>query len=128
MRVSDSYRDFVLDQLTGLPGLRPRAMFGGIGLYAGEHFFGILAADVLFLKVDDTNRADYETLGSSPFKPYADRPMTMPYYDVPAQVLEDPETLREWASRSIAIAKASTKARRPRARHPQPRAKRANAR
>jgi DNA transformation protein len=104
MRVSDSYRDFVIDQLAGLPGLRPRAMFGGIGLYAADHFFGIVAADVLYFKVDDTNRSDYEARGARPFTPYDDRPMTMPYYAVPIEVLEDPETLRQWARRSIAIA------------------------
>ena len=64
MRVSASFRDFVLDQLSNVDGLRARAMFGGVGLYAEDVFFGILAADVLFLKVDDTNRREYETAGS----------------------------------------------------------------
>jgi len=32
----DSFKDFVLDQLGGLPGLRARRMFGGTGLYAGD--------------------------------------------------------------------------------------------
>ena len=53
MRVSSNVREFVLDQLAGLDGLRARAMFGGVGLYAGEVFFGIVAAEVLYFKVDD---------------------------------------------------------------------------
>jgi DNA transformation protein and related proteins len=73
MRVSASFREFVLDQLAGLDGLRARAMFGGVGLYAHDVFFGIVAADELFFKVDDTNRRKFETAGSVPFKPYADR-------------------------------------------------------
>lgn len=60
-------------------------MFGGIGLYAEDHFFGILAADVLYFKIDDTNRGDDEAAGARPFKPYADLPMTMPYFNVPAR-------------------------------------------
>ena len=110
MHVSASFREFVLDQLAGLDGLRARAMFGGVGLYAEEVFFGILADDVLFFKVDDANRSEYETAGSSPFKPYADRAMTMPYYNVPIVVLEDAVMLGEWAARAVAAAKTAKSA------------------
>src|SRR5258705_1718108 len=105
MRVSASFREFVLDQLAGVEGLRGRAMFGGVGLYAGDVFFGIVAADVLFFKVDDTNREEYEAAGSSPFKPYSDRAMTMPYYRVPIVVLEDAVMLCEWAARAVVVAR-----------------------
>ena len=44
-------------------------MFGGVGLYAGEIFFGILAGDTLFLKVDDTTRQAYEHAGATPSSP-----------------------------------------------------------
>ena len=104
MRVSGKVRDFVLDQLAGLDGLRAQAMFGGVGLYADEVFFGIVAADVLYFKVDDSTRAEYEAAGSKPFKPYADRAMTMPYYAVPVDVLESAPTLVEWARRAVAAA------------------------
>ena len=110
MRVSAGFRDFVLDQLAGLDSLRARALFGGVGLYAADVFFGILAADVLFFKVDDTNRREYETAGSSPFKPYADRAITMPYYNVPIVVLEDAVALGEWAARAVAVAKTAKRA------------------
>jgi DNA transformation protein len=107
MRVSASFREFVLDQLAGLDGLRARAMFGGVGLYAHDVFFGIVAADELFFKVDDTNRREYETAGSLPFKPYADRAMTMPYYRVPLVILEDAAMLGEWAARAVAVAESA---------------------
>ena len=107
MRVSASFRDFALDQLSGVDGIRAKAMFGGVGLYAQEVFFGILAADVLFLKVDDTNRCEYEAAGATPFTPYADRAMTMPYYNVPIHVLEDAVALGEWAARAIQVAKTA---------------------
>jgi DNA transformation protein len=54
-----------------------RSMFGGVGLYAGGVFFGILAANTLYLKIDDSNRAHYESEGMSAFKPFSDQPMTM---------------------------------------------------
>ncbi len=94
-------------------------MFGGVGLYAGDVFFGIVAADVLYFKVDDSTRAAYEAAGSTPFKPYADRAMTMPYYAVPVEVLESAPTLVEWARRAVGV--ASAQSRKPKAR-PKPRA------
>src|SRR5262249_29414563 len=109
MRVSASFREFVLGQLASLDGLRARAMFGGVGLYADDVFFGIVAADELFFKVDDTNRPEYETAGSVPFKPYADRPMTMPYYRVPLVVLEDATMLGQWAMRAVAVTEADSR-------------------
>lgn len=119
LRVSPDVRDFVLDQLSGLRGLRAQAMFGGVGLYADEVFFGIVAADVLYFKVDDSTRAVYEAKGSQPFTPYGDRATTMQYYAVPAGVLESPPTLIEWARRAIAAALA-TKTPKPRAQSRKP--------
>ena len=107
MHVSASFREFVLDQLAGVDGLRAQAMFGGVGLYAEDVFFGIVAADVLFFKVDDTSRREYEDAGSSPFRPYADRAMKMPYYNVPIVVLEDAVMLGEWAARAVAVARTA---------------------
>ena len=104
MRVTDGFRAFVLEQLAGMESVRPRAMFGGIGLYADDVFFGILAADVLYLKVDDSNRAIYETESMPAFQPYAGQPTTMSYYQVPARVLEDGDELTAWARTSVRVA------------------------
>ncbi len=106
MRVSDGFRTFVLDQLSGVNALRTKSMFGGIGLYSNEAFFGIVASDTLYFKVDDSNRSQYEAAGSRPFCPFKDRPMSMSYYIVPVHILEAAPTLVEWARRSIAIAVA----------------------
>ena len=39
-----------------------------------------------------------------PFQPFPDRPTTMSYYELPPELLEQPEELEAWARRSIAIA------------------------
>jgi DNA transformation protein len=107
LRVSDGFKSFVLDQLEELGSVVPRSMFGGIGLYRDGVFFGIIAGDVLYLKVDDANRPDFERAGSRPFKPYRHRPVTMQYYAVPVEVLESPIELAAWARRSVAAAERS---------------------
>jgi DNA transformation protein len=106
MRVSEGFRAFAIEQLAGVANLRSRAMFGGVGLYAGDVFFGLLARDVLYLKVDDSTRGRYEAAGMTPFRPYADRPVTMSYYEVPAEVLEDTEELTRWARGALRAAAA----------------------
>jgi DNA transformation protein and related proteins len=112
LRVTPEFRAFVLDQLGAVPQLRSRAMFGGVGLYSGERFFGIVAADELFFKVDDNNRGAYEAAGSEPFRPVADRPVSMSYFRVPIEVLEDPSELTEWARAAIRAANAVPKLKR----------------
>jgi DNA transformation protein len=74
---SSGFEAFVLDQLCGLGDVTARKMFGGVGLYCDGWFFGIIARDELFLKVDSRTRGAYETAGSHPFRPYSDRPTTM---------------------------------------------------
>ena len=56
LAVSKSYQQFVLDQFEELGEVTPRAMFGGVGLYWRDVFFGIMARDALYLKVNDSNR------------------------------------------------------------------------
>ncbi len=79
-------------------------MFGGTGLYCDDVFIGIIARDRLYLKVDESNRPDYERHGMEAFKPYPDRPGTMHYYEVPVGVLESALDLLAWARQSIAAA------------------------
>lgn len=111
LRVTAEFRDFVLDQLTRVPELRARRMFGGIGLYSGRLFFAILAADELFFKVGDSNRARYEAAGSEPFRPLANakRAVSMSYWRVPIEILEDPAELTEWARAAIEVAAQAKK-------------------
>jgi DNA transformation protein len=69
--------------------------------------FGVVADDVAYLKVDDSNREDFVKAGASPFNPYPDKVKTtvMSYYEIPADVLENPKVLTEWAQRSLDVAR-----------------------
>ncbi|MHC4843515.1 MAG: TfoX/Sxy family protein [Planctomycetota bacterium] len=104
MSVSDEYITYVLDQLAGLGEVESRRMFGGAGIYCNGLFFAIIADDVLYFKVDDTNRAEYEEAGMEAFKPFPDKPEVMSSYQVPVEVLENRDRLAEWASKSMNVA------------------------
>ena len=103
LAVSKSYRQFVLDQFEELGEVTPRAMFGGVGLYWRDVFFGIIARDALYLKVNDSNRREYVRRGMKPFEPYPNRRGTLHDARVPLPVLESPVELARWARRSIQV-------------------------
>jgi DNA transformation protein len=109
MAVTDEYLTYVIDQLEALGPVRYKRMFGGAGLYFEGLFFGLIADDILYFKVDDSNRADYEVEGMGPFKPFPDKKEVMQYYEVPIDVLENKETLRNWAEKAVAVAELKAK-------------------
>jgi len=123
LSVSTDFHHFVLEQLAQLRGVTSRRMFGGIGLYWDGLFFGLIDDDVLYLKVDDSNRADYTSRGMDAFRPFKDKPLySMTYYQVSAEVLEEAELLVQWTRRSCAVALATREAPRTRRKPGKPRA------
>lgn len=101
----NTFKEFVLDQLRSLPELRAKAMFGGHGLYSGANFFGILIQGQLYFKVDEASRAAYAERGMKPFTyTKAKKLMTMNYWEVPPEILEDTEQAVTWANQSIRLA------------------------
>jgi DNA transformation protein len=105
MSVSPSFRTFVIEQLSRVrKDIRTRSMFGGVGIYAGELFFALIDEDLVYFKVDDTNRSTFENRGMRPFMPGGEGGEVMQYYQVPEDVLEDVEELRSWMEGAIDVA------------------------
>jgi DNA transformation protein and related proteins len=111
MAVSDEFVDYVVEQFAPWSAVSVRKMFGGAGLYREETMFAVIAEDVAYLKVDDSNREDFVRAGSSPFEPYPDKIKTTirTYYEIPADVLENPDELARWADRSWLVARKKRK-------------------
>lgn len=104
MAVTSGYKTFVIEQLERIVPINARSMFGGVGLYAEDLFFALIADDRLYFKVDDTNRPDYEQAGMDAFRPYDDD-RAMQYYEVPIDVLEDTDQLQVWVTKAVAVAR-----------------------
>ncbi len=109
MAVSEGYREFVMEQLDGLGEVTGRRMFGGYGIYCDGLFFALIDDDTLYLKVDESNRGDFEERGLEPFRPYPDKPVSLGYYQVAPEVLEDADELHRWARRSLEVARRKKK-------------------
>ena len=96
---TDTFRDFVLEQLAALQGLRCRSMFGGYGLYSGEHFFGIVHDGRLYFKTNSINLQDYSSRNCPVFAP-SEKQVLQNYREVPVEILEDAESLVNWAEKA----------------------------
>ena len=76
-------------------------------------FFALIADDVLYLKVDDDNRPEFEARGMPPFRPFGEGGEVMQYYQLPEELLEDPEAMKPWVEKAIAVAARKKKGRKP---------------
>jgi DNA transformation protein len=111
MAVQPQFLAYLLEQLAGVRGLRSRRMFGAMGLYGDDVFFGLVDDDTVYFKTDESNIALFRERGMPRFMPFPDRPVTtLGYHQVPADVIEDPELLVDWARRSVKVALAAKSA------------------
>ncbi len=86
-------------RLAGLDDITTRRMFGGVGVFASGKMFALGDSQaVIFFKVGSDNRADHDAAGAAQHS-------RMPYFQVPAGVLDDDQALTNWAQDSIALAK-----------------------
>lgn len=108
----NSFVVYVLDQLAPIGNIRSRKMFGGYGIYKDDIFFALVADDVLYFKVDESNRLLFEAHGSKPFTYVGKegKPTSLNYWEVPADVLENTEILSTWVAAALAVAMNAKKA------------------
>jgi DNA transformation protein and related proteins len=103
----DGFKNYILDQLRDLEDLYCRAMFGGFGLYAGEVFFGIIHKGRLYFKTDEKTREAYRIQAMEPFRPNG-KQILKTYFEVPADVMEDPVEILEWAKRAARCGRSTS--------------------
>ncbi|MES2957664.1 MAG: TfoX/Sxy family protein [Pseudomonadota bacterium] len=97
--------DHCLELLAPLGAVRARRMFGGHGLYCDDLFFGLIARERLYLKVDTHSQAGFADAGCEPFVYDAKgRRSTMGYWSVPAEAMESPTLMQPWARQALAAA------------------------
>jgi len=93
------FKDYILDQLRDVEDLVCKRMFGGFGLYSNGTFFGIIDRDKVYFKTNEKSKVHYIEQGMGPFKPTPKQTLKN-YYEVPIDVIENPEDLTTWARQS----------------------------
>jgi DNA transformation protein and related proteins len=102
--------EFIRDLFSGFGPVTVRRMFSGAGIFADGLMFGLIVRDVIYLKADDANIADFEREGCSPFTytrgKTSGRPSehALPYWRLPERLYDDPDELAAWAKRAFAAA------------------------
>jgi len=103
MAVNEDFLVYVQDQLSSFGKVEVKRMFGGIGLFKDGVMFGKIGGDTFRLKVDESNKKDFEERGMKPF--FSEKKKKgMPYWEVPPEILDNQTKLAEWAKKSHQIA------------------------
>lgn len=103
-----SFKAYILEQLEPLGQVRSRAMFGGVGFYHKDIFFGLLdSGDTLYFKTDPDSLSMYLERSMTPFEVDLktnntdEKTPQYSYYAVPIEIIEDQEELVMWARRAV---------------------------
>ena len=105
MSASAEYTEYVLELLEPLGRVRTSRFFGGIGLSLGGAQFAMIMGNSLYFAVDDSTRPKYEKAGMAPFSYLTKkgRIQVRRYFELPEEILTDPQALKLWADESIQL-------------------------
>lgn len=104
---TQEYIAFVVERLAPLKALSSGRFFGGTRLCVGDLQFGMMMGNTLFFVVDATTRKQYEAMGMGCFwyNTKKGRRDVKKYYEVPGDLLDEPQRLLALARESIAVAR-----------------------
>ncbi len=113
--MTDSFTEFLREQLAPLGRITPRRMFSSTGLFCDGVMFGLVSDDALYLRVDAGNRALFAEAASLPPKSYVKRGKTieLAFWRVPERLLDEPEEMVAWARAALAAARRVAAKRKP---------------
>jgi DNA transformation protein and related proteins len=105
MAVSREFVEYVRDQLRPFGGVMARRMFGGAGLFRDGIMFGLVHDDTLYFRTDAANVGGFTSAGMTPFTyRRSGREVALGYFAVPAEVMDEPDRLAQWAAGAFAAA------------------------
>jgi DNA transformation protein and related proteins len=107
MVASDSFAEFLREQLAPLGRVTMRRMFGKTGVFCNGLMFGMVTNDTLYFRVDDHNRTVFKEAESVPPLNYEKKGRTidLSFWRVPERLLDEPEELVTWARAAQAAAR-----------------------
>lgn len=106
----------IADQLEALAPVAVTRFFSGAGLTRHGIQFAFVIRGTVYFRTDAESRPAYEAMGAAPFS-YTGRSKEVTiqaYYEVPVDVLDEPDELSRWAERAWQAAVAAHKPKPPR--------------
>ena len=107
MVASDSFAEFLREQLSPLGRVTMRRMFGKTGVFCDGLMFGMVTDNMLYLRVDEGNRVAFKEAESSPPLSYAKKGETidLSFWRAPERLFDEPDELVAWARLALAAAR-----------------------
>jgi DNA transformation protein and related proteins len=107
MVASDSFSEFLREQLAPLGRVAMRRMFGKTGVFCDGVMFGMVTDNVLYLRVDDRNRVAFKEAESSPPLSYEKKgnAIDLSFWRAPQRLFDEPDELVAWARLALAAAR-----------------------
>ena len=106
MVASDSFAEFLREQLAPLGHITVRRMFGKTGVFCDGVMLGMVRDDTLYFRVDSDNRAELKEAESFPPLNYAKKGSTidLSFWRAPERLFDEPDELVAWARSALAAA------------------------
>jgi len=106
MVASDSFAEFLREQLAPLGSLSLRRMFGKTGVFCDGVMLGMVADNTLYFRVDDENKAFFQEAAAFPPLNYAKKgeSIDLAFWRAPERLFDEPEELVTWAKQALAAA------------------------
>jgi DNA transformation protein and related proteins len=104
---SDSFAEFLCEQLAPLGRISLRRMFGKTGVFCDRVMLGMVRDDTLYFRVDDHNQAAFEEARSFPPLDYEKQGSTidLSFWRAPDRLFDEPDELVTWARAALAAAR-----------------------
>lgn len=97
--------EYALELIDPVGNISIRSMFGGYAIYKSGTTFALIADDEIYFKIDESNIEDFKKLNSRPFTyQKQDKIITMSYWLLPTEILENQEKLFEFVNKSYKAA------------------------
>jgi DNA transformation protein len=107
MVASDSFAEFLREQLAPLGRVTMRRMFGKTGVFCDRLMFGVVSENTLYFRVDDHNQAAFKEAASFPPLSYEKKGSTidLAFWRAPERLFDEPDELVAWARLALAAAR-----------------------
>jgi len=106
MVASDSFAEFLREQLAPLGRVTMRRMFGKTGVFCDGLMFGMVTDNTLYFRVDDHNLAAFNEAEVFPPLSYEKKGRTidLSFWRAPERLFDEPDELVTWARAAVAAA------------------------
>jgi DNA transformation protein len=106
MVASDSFAEFLREQLAPLGHVTMRRMFGKTGVFCDGLMFAMVTDNILYFRVDDGNREHFEEAASVPPLNYRKGGATihLSFWRAPERLFDDPDEFVAWARIALTAA------------------------